>query len=207
LGDRKDIHKKIKPKLRYLFLVVGLGSLLAFFYVKAVSPPQKDEPSSARASSVGPLTKGPVKAGPASPAKSPSRKPSLLRIDLLENLALSRGENSAAVSRSIFQPLTPPGAALSKKKEDRPKDLLPVEPAKPKIHVKLVGIMGKKADAPQAGLIKYAVLSFEGEIVIVKKGDVIIDQFEVLEVGEETVDILVKETGQVEKLSLEKSAR
>jgi len=92
--------------------------------------------------------------------------------------------------RNIFiSPMRPPSPQAGKNRiEDKPKEPEPQQIIPP-LKLKLIGIVTKRNDKFPEKNTLLAILADENGTYFVKKGEVLMDQYEIVDIGEETVEI------------------
>jgi hypothetical protein len=123
--------------------------------------------------------------------KLDSIKDSLIKKYLL--IKINSSLNSSAdilYIRNIFKDQTRPSSSQAGKNinEDKPKEPEPQQIIPP-LKLKLIGIITKRDDKFPEKNTLLAILADENGIYFVKKGEVLMDQYEIVDIGEETVEI------------------
>lgn len=92
--------------------------------------------------------------------------------------------------RNIFKDQTRPSSSQAGKNinEDKPKEPEPQQIIPP-LKLKLIGIVTKRDDKFPEKNTLMAILADENGTYFVKKGDVLMDQYQIVDIGEETVEI------------------
>jgi hypothetical protein len=132
----------------------------------------------------------------------PEKPPSLVKTHLLKKKGSSKNQKPGKSKRSIFN--------FTEKVNNKPKLPMPEENTEEKkeiaqeqteilpVNFKLLGIIiMRETRLSHRQNMNYAVLSGEEEIFIVKKGDVLIGRYRILDISSETVeikDILLEKT-------------
>ena len=85
--------------------------------------------------------------------------------------------------------MRPPSPQAGKNRiEDKPKEPEPQQIIPP-LKLKLIGIVTKRNDKFPEKNTLLAILADENGTYFVKKGEVLMDQYEIVDIGEETVEI------------------
>jgi len=87
------------------------------------------------------------------------------------------------------------------RKEENVADAAPKLPA---IHIRLMGIILKKASSPQGEALRLAIFSDGEATIFAKKGDRVMDLYEIVDVAEESVEIKCVGFEGTQKLTLDK---
>jgi hypothetical protein len=129
-------------------------------------------------------------------------KDSLIKKHLLNeiNYSLNSSED-VLVTRNIFLSKIRPSPLLIKKTDN---DGKPKEPQQiiPPLKLKLVGIIAQSDDKFSEKKVLLAILADEKGTYFVKKGDVLMDQYEIVNIEEEAVEIRDVQFNKTDRLKL-----
>ena len=144
-----------------------------------------------------------------SPEHQSEKAPSLVKFHILQNRKSSKYPSFKNTRRNIFNFTRKVNKAkelpIHKEKIiEENEEILPPEEIFP-INFKLIGLVTmREARPPSNRNVNYAILSTEEEVFIVKKGEVLADRYEILDVGAERVEIKDILLDKIEILSLER---
>ena len=146
--------------------------------------------------------------GPKTEAGSAAGAPRRASFVKMELLMKTREPLSArkTASKNIFlasnKPAPSPGAKVKAPVEEK-KPLPPTVATIPPIRLRLVGIIKKNETDEQGRPVRLAILAEGEQSFFARKGDRIMEQYEVLEVGENSVEIKDLVYNRTEKLELD----
>ncbi|MBN2144509.1 MAG: hypothetical protein JW774_07790, partial [Candidatus Aureabacteria bacterium] len=121
---------------------------------------------------------------------SESETSSYIRTDLLDNTQESSKKPIYRNSRNIFWRIPPPGGfkkvhPAPEKKEPPPES----EKVIPPINLKVKGFIEKRINSRDAKRTRFAIIILDEKMHVVKKGDLLENQYEIMEVGQDRIEV------------------
>ena len=172
--DREGIKAGYIKPLKYMAIVAGIV-LIVFFLVRAM-PIQQDNSSARRLATDSTGYKFP-------------EKESLIKKHLLFKANNEKSSSKDIIFiRNIFKSQNKPLPLSSETNKTKPKELEPQQTIPP-LKLKLVGIIAKNAGTSSDKNERLAILADGEGTYFVKKGDVLLAQYEILDIGQETVEV------------------
>lgn len=172
--DNEDIKASRTKLLIYIAIVAGI--ILLVFLLVRIMPIQQDNSPSNRLAVESTHDQYP-------------KNESLIKKHLLFKINNEvRSSKDIIFIRNIFKGQNKPLSLSSETNKDKPKEPEPQQIIPP-LKLKLVGIIAKSANTSSDKNELLAILADEEGTYFVKKGDLLLAQYEILDVGQETVEI------------------